>query len=83
MLAAFGVVMNDWQNATGQGSRGHNIGGILVDNNGAIVRWDRNSVSTLRNSSQHGEIRTITGFQSDNRIRFLGDYTLYTTLEPS
>ena len=81
-LAALTLVNRDWQD--GHESRGHNIGSVLVDNaTGEIVYYARNSNKILASGCQHGEVRLITNFlKCEGTGPYLGDYTLYTTLEP-
>ena len=84
-LVAYGVVYKDWQTGTWQteGSRGYNIGGILVDDNDRIVCWARNNVIRLRNDTQHGEVRLMVNYLHNNQEDVsLHDYKLYTSLEP-
>jgi len=81
MLTAYSVVFKDWQEA-GPNKRGHNIGSILVDKEGTIVRWARNCNTILNNGTQHGEVRLIIGYLNSSPKRMLDGYTIYTTLEP-
>lgn len=81
-LAALTLVNRDWQ--AGSETRGHNIGSILVNNaTGEIVFYARNSNKILASGCQHGEVRLVTNFlKCEKAGPYLGDYTLYTTLEP-
>ena len=81
-LAALTLVNRDWQD--GHETRGHNIGSVLVDNaTGEIVYYARNSNKILASGCQHGEVRLVTNFlKCEGAGPYLGDYTLYTTLEP-
>lgn len=81
-LAALTLVNRDWQD--GHETRGHNIGSVLVDNaTGEIVYYARNSNKILASGCQHGEVRLVTNFlKCEKAGPYLGDYTLYTTLEP-
>lgn len=88
MLLAYAVVLNDWQDdvswesEAGKKSRGYNIGSVLVAPDGQIVNWARNCNIALKNGTQHGEIRLMTGYLNRARIMSLWGYTIYTTLEP-
>ena len=81
-LAALTLVNRDWQ--AGGETRGHNIGSVLVDNaTGEIVFYARNSNKILASGCQHGEVRLVTNFlKCEGAGPYLGNYTLYTTLEP-
>ena len=81
MLLAYGVVLKDWQTG-GPDQRGHNVGSVLVDGDGKIVYWARNSNHITKNGTQHGEVRLILGYLSDFQTYNLPGYTVYTTLEP-
>ncbi len=81
MLAAYAVVLNDWQDGSGK-KRGHNIGSILVDPNGKIVNWGRNCNSALSNGTQHGEVRNMVGYLNRVGGYSLKGHTIYTSLEP-
>ena len=81
MLAAYGVVLNDWQDGSGE-KRGHNIGSILVAPDGKIVNWARNCNAALSNGTQHGEVRLMVGYLNRVGGYSLKDHTIYTTLEP-
>jgi len=81
MLTAYGVVLNDWQ--TGEGDkRGHNIGSILVNPEGEIVRWARNCNAALSSGTQHGEVRLMMGYLNEAGGYSLKGFTVYTSLEP-
>lgn len=90
-LLALTLVNRDWQEG-GEKKRGHNIGSVLVKNTtGEVVYYARNSNNTLKNASQHGEVRLVTNFlkcydktvaSEDQEQAYLRNYTLYTTLEP-
>lgn len=81
MLAAYAVVLNDWQDGIGN-KRGHNIGSILVAPDGKIVNWARNCNAALSNGTQHGEVRLMIGYLNRVGGYSLRDHTIYTTLEP-
>ncbi|UZP66391.1 nucleoside deaminase [Desulfovibrio mangrovi] len=82
MLTAYSVVLNDWQADGTPDKRGHNIGSILVDDQGNIVRWARNCNARLKNGTQHGEVRLMVGYLSTTQKNYLSGYTIYTSLEP-
>jgi tRNA(Arg) A34 adenosine deaminase TadA len=80
MLLAYSVVYLNWQKNDG---RGHNIGSVLADSKGLPVFWARNAVRMLDNNSRHGEVRLMQGYLDCKNIgRYLGNHTIYTTLEP-
>lgn len=81
-LLAYAVVLADWQTTLSSPKRGHNIGSVLVDENGRIVYWGRNCNAITRNGTQHGEVRLMTGYLDQARRYELEGYTVYTTLEP-
>ena len=80
-LTAYGVVLNDWQNGEGD-KRGHNIGSVLVNPEGKIVRWARNCNAALANGTQHGEVRLMMGYLNAEGGYSLKGFTVYTSLEP-
>lgn len=82
-LAVLNMVFRDWQDGS-PSSRGHNIGSILTDAEYNPVFYARNSVTTLNNGSQHGEVRTIQAFLECPTIgrSIPANYRIYTTLEP-
>ncbi len=80
-LAAYAVVLNDWQDGSGK-KRGHNIGSVLTDKNGVIVNWARNCNAALENGTQHGEVRLMVGYLNKRGGYNLKNHTVYTTLEP-
>ncbi|RTQ50009.1 nucleoside deaminase [Hymenobacter gummosus] len=80
---AYAVVYQDWQTtAQRDSSRGFNIGSVLVNADGYVVHWGRNSVNATRNQTQHGEVRLIQSYLERTRQYALPGYTIYTTLEP-
>lgn len=81
MLLAYSVVLEDWQQK-GEKQRGHNIGSILVDQNGMIVYSAHNSNMVTGNGTQHGEVRLMIGYLDKVKTYSLKGYTVYTTLEP-
>jgi tRNA(adenine34) deaminase len=81
MLLAYSVVLKDWQQK-GAKQRGHNIGSILVDQNGKVVFWARNSNMVTGNGTQHGEVRLMIGYLDKVKSYSLKGYTIYTSLEP-
>ncbi|MBI5177992.1 MAG: nucleoside deaminase [Nitrospinae bacterium] len=82
MLVALAVVNKDWQTTNGAGSRGYNIGSVLVDANNNVLWWARNCVNCNSNGTQHGEVRLMTQYQQATRNFSLKGYTIYTSLEP-
>lgn len=83
-LLALVFVHNDWQTSATVPPRGHNIGSVLVNENGIPVFWTRNTVKIHDNSTQHGEVRLATQYLSNiqgNKYMPEG-YVLYTSLEP-
>ena len=84
-LLSYSVVLKNWQNDSVYPKRGHNIGCVLVDDNGNVVEWARNSNHITSNGTQHGEVRVMQKYL--NKIKrpndyYLKDYSIYTTLEP-
>ncbi len=77
------VVYQDWQpTSQPDSSRGFNIGSVLVNPDGYVVQWGRNSVNATRNLTQHGEVRLVQAYLQRTRQVALRGYTVYTTLEP-
>ncbi|HUP57044.1 MAG TPA: deaminase [Bdellovibrionota bacterium] len=62
--------------------RGHNIGGILVDERGELVWWERNSNGVECNGTNHGETRMMISYLNFTRKSTLPCHTIYTSLEP-
>jgi tRNA(adenine34) deaminase len=62
--------------------RGHNIGGILVDERGELVWWERNSNGVECNGTNHGETRMMISYLNFTRRSTLPCHTIYTSLEP-
>lgn len=83
LMLAYSIVLKDWQQETNGYYRGYNIGSVLVDPDGRVAAWGRNSVRVTANKTQHGELRAVSCYLSRNRQQAsLKGYTLYTTLEP-
>lgn len=82
MLLAYAVVLKNWQTNETQPQRGHNIGSVLVDPDGKVVFWARNSNHITGNGTQHGEVRLIRNRLAQTRSYNLKDHTVYTSLEP-
>lgn len=80
-LLAYAVVLKDWQ-VGGPKKRGHNIGSVLVDGDGQVVCWGRNSNTVTKMSNQHGEVRLIMSYLSKSKNSYLKEHVIYTTLEP-
>jgi tRNA(Arg) A34 adenosine deaminase TadA len=83
-LAALSVVFKNWQTNSAPGSRGHNIGCVMVDSNSLPISWNVNCVTTLDNGTQHGEVRVVQEFLSSTNAsgKYIDGNTVYTTLEP-
>lgn len=81
ILAAYSVVLSDWQNPN-EKVRGYNIGSVLVSPDNHIVSYARNCVYETKNNTQHGEVRLMTQYLAKHNISTLPNYTIYTTLEP-
>ncbi len=81
-LLAYAVVLKDWQEANAGEPRGHNIGSVLVDSEGKVVFWARNSNKITGNGTQHGEVRLIRNYLHQVKTYNLKEHTVYTTLEP-
>lgn len=81
-LLAYAVVLADWQTTNSKPKRGHNIGAVLVDDQGQIVSWARNCNAITGNGTQHGEVRLMIGYLDKVRSYDLKGHTVYTSLEP-
>ena len=83
-LAALSVVYKTWQTSSAPGSRGHNIGCVMVDSNSKPIAWNVNCVTILDNGTQHGEVRVVQEFLSSSQAsgKYIDGNTVYTTLEP-
>lgn len=91
-LLALAIVNEDWQfsqpeAATNQNlkilpRRGHNVGGVLVDDKGQLVWWDRNSNGFECSGTNHGETRMMISYLKYSRRNTLNCHTIYTSLEP-
>lgn len=83
-LACLSVVYKFWQTTSAPGSRGHNIGCVLVDSNSLPVAWNVNCVTILDNGTQHGEVRVMQEFLSSTNAsgKYIDGYSVYTSLEP-
>lgn len=83
-LMAYSVVYSDWQTkAKGDGSRGYNIGCVLVNKDGYVVYYGINSVNKeKKNKTQHGEVRAMQGYEELSKETSVKGYTIYTSLEP-
>lgn len=82
---ALAVVLKNWQVPQGSTSplRGYNIGCVLVDNQGNLIRWARNSNKITQNGTMHGEVRCIQGYINNKKCYVLPEgTTLYASLEP-
>jgi len=83
-LAALSVVFKNWQTNSAAGSRGHNIGCVMVNSNSLPISWNVNCVTILDNGTQHGEVRVVQEFLSSSQAsgKYIDGNTVYTTLEP-
>jgi tRNA(Arg) A34 adenosine deaminase TadA len=83
-LAALSIVFKNWQTNSAPGSRGHNIGCVMVDSNSLPISWNVNCVTTLDDGTQHGEVRVVQEFLSSTNAsgKYIDGNTVYTTLEP-
>ena len=81
-LLAYAVVLSDWQQEGDKQRRGHNIGSVLVDENGKVVYSACNSNKITRNGTQHGEVRLMIGYLDKIKTTDLRKHTIYTNLEP-
>jgi tRNA(Arg) A34 adenosine deaminase TadA len=83
-LACLSVVYKNWQTSSAAGSRGHNIGCVMVDSNSLPIAWNVNCVTILDNGTQHGEVRVVQEFLSSTNAsgKYIEGNTVYTTLEP-
>ncbi|MEZ5102987.1 MAG: deaminase [Draconibacterium sp.] len=78
------IVYDDWQGADRPRDkrRGYNIGSLIVNENNEPVYSSLNSINSTNNTTQHGEVRAITGYLNDSSMYNLKGHTIYTTLEP-
>ena len=81
-LMAYAVVYEDWQSEDLDSRRGYNIGAVLVDPEGSVVHWGRNTIHKESDNTQHAEVRVMTQYTSNTEESHLKGYTIYTTLEP-
>jgi len=83
-LACLSAVYKTWQTNSAPGSRGHNIGCVMVNSNSLPISWNVNCVTILDNGTQHGEVRVVEEFlRSTNASgKYINGNTVYTTLEP-
>jgi tRNA(Arg) A34 adenosine deaminase TadA len=91
-LASLAVVNEDWQFSPDDAKanaevanlprRGHNIGGVLVDDRGKLVWWERNSNGIECSGTNHGETRMMISYLKFSRRSTLGCHSIYTSLEP-
>ncbi len=83
-LLIYSMVLKDWQpdDIPREKRRGYNIGALLVNNKNVPVYYGLNCINSTNNSTQHGEIRAITGYLDKTKQFNLNGYTVYTTLEP-
>jgi tRNA(Arg) A34 adenosine deaminase TadA len=83
-LACLSAVYKTWQTNSTPGSRGHNIGCVMVNSNSLPISWNVNCVTILDNGTQHGEVRVVQEFLSSTNAsgKYIDGNTVYTTLEP-
>ncbi len=81
-LMALAVVDADWQEAGSPRARGHNIGGVVVDDKLEVVNWERNSNEAMCNGTQHGEVRMMLKQLNRTGSSTLKRFQIYTSLEP-
>jgi len=83
-LACLSAVYKTWQTNSAPGSRGHNIGCVMVNSNSLPISWNVNCVTILDNGTQHGEVRVVQEFLSSTNAsgKYIDGNTVYTTLEP-
>ncbi|MEP7109887.1 MAG: nucleoside deaminase [Ferruginibacter sp.] len=83
-LLAYSIVFRDWQPGSipREKRRGYNIGALLVDPENSPVFYGLNCINSTGNATQHGELRSITGYLDKTRRFNLEGFTIYTTLEP-
>jgi len=79
---AYAAVYKNWQTSEDDTARGYNIGSVLVDEKNNVVCWGVNSIIATGNNTQHGEVRLMTNYLGNTRLRRLSQYVVYTTLEP-
>jgi tRNA(Arg) A34 adenosine deaminase TadA len=91
-LLSLAMVNEDWQVSQPEAAananlkvlprRGHNVGGVLVDDRGQLVWWDRNSNGFECSGTNHGETRMMISYLKFSRRSTLNCHTIYTSLEP-
>jgi tRNA(adenine34) deaminase len=83
-LLTYAIVFDDWQpdSIPRDKRRGYNIGALLVNKDDEPVQYGLNSINSTENSTQHGEVISITSYLNRTRQFNLEGFTIYTTLEP-
>jgi tRNA(Arg) A34 adenosine deaminase TadA len=85
-LLAYAIVDAQWE--TGEGARrGHNIGALLVEPDGAPAWWALNNNFAEESAIEHAELRLLRTYFDRRRdgghpVSRLSGYTVYSTLEP-
>lgn len=85
ILLAYATVANSWQDndIKEQGKqRGHNIGAVLVSDQGKVLSVKQNAAYVTGDRTQHAEVRAIQSYLSFTESRYVENCTIYTTLEP-
>ena len=85
-LLAYAIVDAQWE-AGESTRRGHNIGALLVEPDGAPAWWALNSNFAEESAVEHAELRLIQTYFAHRRdgghpVSRLSGYTVYSTLEP-
>lgn len=78
------MVGSHFQDNLSPGSRGFNIGSVLVNPSSYVVFHGLNSIISQKSFAHHGEVRCMMGYLNTASLDTysLEGYTLYTSLEP-
>jgi tRNA(adenine34) deaminase len=86
MLLAVSLAVRHWQHGAGSvgdaGLFGHNVAAVLADRDGLPFGWARNASKSMRNLTEHAEVRLVRGAIAAQEGTDLYKCTIYTTLEP-
>ncbi|MEP7144284.1 MAG: nucleoside deaminase [Ferruginibacter sp.] len=83
-LLTYAIVYHHWQpgDIRRDKRRGYNIGALLVNPANEPVFYGLNCINSTENATQHGEVRSITGYLDKTKRFNLEGFTIYTSLEP-
>jgi tRNA(Arg) A34 adenosine deaminase TadA len=63
-------------------TRGHNIGGIMINHHFEVENFERNSNNAMCSGTQHGEVRLMQKELFKTAATTLDTFQIYTSLEP-